>query len=346
MQIVHPTPAQADRLVRTMAALVTVEGRVSALPIEIDCIDAIQRHMLALADPLPATAGPVPPDLADIVSDGVMRRQLVRFLAILAVMDRQVSPDKVAVVERVAANLGVQEFGVRLLRLAAEKRYKRITFLLMGRFVNWWAKKDKAGFLDWVRFLRWMLPPLHTKETTQHNKDLLAKFQALGDLAPGTFGRTLHRFYVENDIALPGAPKSMPWSMHEVYHVIAELGVALEAELLLTAFIGGTQEDTCLDQVIFGLLSYHAGRQIVGGVIGEGLVDPQSYFYAMARGAHINVDLVNGWSLWDVVELPMAEVRRRYNLPPIDASERGRIQEYNGLLTGPGHSTPEPALAA
>lgn len=346
MKLVSPGPGALSAIVQALYAVASAEGRIRPMPVEIRSIDAIQRHLLERPDPVAGTAGPLPADLEAALDTPDIRRMTVRLLAMLAVVDRRVRPEKVAVVEAAARRLDVQEPGVAILRRAALGQNKRIALALMKRFVDWWSPTGKAGLRDWMRFLWWMLPQLHGAGTARKNREMLARYESLAALPAGSFGHTLYRFYADHEIALPGAPKSVPWIMHEVYHVLSEYGVALEAELLLTAFIGGTQEETCMDQILFGLLSYQAGRQIVGGVISEGLLEPDDYFRAMARGARVTVDLVHDWDFWAVAETDMAELRARYNLPPISAQERRRVGGYNGLLTGTGHSTPAAAAAA
>jgi hypothetical protein len=343
MKILQPSPQQAATIVQALYAVVTAQGTIEALPIEVESIEAIQRHMLLQSSPLPRRETRLPADLETVLDTPDLRRQTVRFMAILAVIDRKVLPAKVDVVNAAAARLQVDESGLKLLRHASRGKYKRITFALMARFVDWWSPTGKAGFRDWMRFLWWMLPVLHGEKTNRENRELLARYQALATLPAGSLGRTLMDFYDSYSIPLPGQPRGVPWAMHEVCHVLAELGVSLQSEFWLTAFIGGTQEETCLDQMMFGLLSYHLGKQIVGGVIAEGLFEPELYFRAMARGASINVDLVHGWSLWDVAEVPLHELRARYNLPAIAPWERERVGVNHGLLAGPGHSTPSPA---
>lgn len=346
MKILNPSPEQANAIVQALYAVVTACGSIPALPLEIASIEAIQRHMMGQKTPLGAGATSLPDNLETLLDTPALRYQTIRFMAILAMVDRKILPSKVDVVVAAAARLAVDEFGLGILRKAAQGKFKSITLALAGRFVNWWSPTGKAGFGDWMKFLWWMLPMLHGEKTARANRELMTRYRNLGTLPAGSFGRTLLDFYTTYEISLPGEPKSVPWAMHEVYHVLSEYGVSLESEFWLTAFIGGTQEDTCLDQIMFGLLSYHAGKQIVAGVISEGLFEPEHYFRAMARGASINVDLVNGWSLWDVVDVPMAELRTRYNLPPISDWERERIAVNNGLLSGPGHSTNAEAPAA
>jgi len=345
MKLLDPTPQQAAAIVQSMHAVVTANGTRAAQPLEIASIEAIQRHMMRIASPIAPSAQTLPADLETVLDTPVLRRQLVRFMAILAMVDRAILPAKVAVVDAAASRLGVAENGLKVLRLASRGKFKGITFELMKRFVDWWSPSGKARFRDWMSFLWWMLPMLHGEKTKGRNRELVARYRALGELPPGTFGRTLIDFYTTYEINLPGEPKSVPWAMHEVYHVLSEYGVSLPSELWLTAFIGGTQEETALDQILFGLLSYHCGRQIVLGVISEGVFAPEDYFRAMARGASINVDLVNGWDLFQVATVPIAELRARYNIPPVSPYERERTAPHDGLLRGAGHSTPvlEPA---
>jgi hypothetical protein len=343
MKLVRPSPIQTATMVRAMYAVVSAEGGVAPLPIETASITAIQRHLLGQDPPLGGIPGPLPDDLAAMIDTPALRRQTIRLLALLPVVDRRVLPDKVRVVEKAAASLGIRHQGLDILRHASQGRYRRVTFTLAKRFLDWTTPTGKARLRDWLGFLWWMLPQLHGASTARKHRALTARYRALATLPEGSFGRTLLDFFTAHEISLPGQPKGLPWSMHEVYHVLSEYGVALEGELLLTAFMGGTHDDACLDQMLFGLLSYHCGKQIVGGVVSEGLLDPDDYFRAVARGAAINVDLAHGWSLWDVVEIPLPELRARYNLPPISSEERRKIRKFNGLLTGPGHSTPAAA---
>ncbi|HEY3909050.1 MAG TPA: hypothetical protein VGM07_04075 [Stellaceae bacterium] len=340
MRLVQPSPRQAVAIVQAMYAVVSAAGNIAPVPLEEECIAAAQRHLLGLDAPLAGSPGPLPDDLAAVIDTPELRLLTVRILVLLPIMDRRVLPEKVAVVERAAALLDVAEVGLRILRCAARGQYRRVTLISAKRFIAWWSPVGKARLRDWVRFMWWMLPKLHTPGMVRRNQQLRAKFQGLASFPEGTFGRTLYNFYAEHEIPLPGEPKSVPWAMHEVYHVLCEYGVSLEGELLLTAFSGGTLNDTCLDQLLFGLLSYHAGKQIVGGVVSEGILQPDDYFRAIARGAAINVDLASGWDLWKVVDTPACELRSSYNIPAILPRERDSIMPVNGLLTGSGYSTP------
>jgi hypothetical protein len=344
MKLVRPSPRQTAAIVQAMFAVVSAEGRIAPVPIEIESINAAQRHVLQQDPPITGGAGPLPDDLAAVLDTKLIRVQTFRLLALLPIIDRQIDPAKVAVVEKVASQLNVDEYGLVILRHAAKRQFKRLAFSLMRRFVaQYWSPTGRARPRDYLNFFWWMLPQLHGPNTARRNRELLARYQALADLPPGTFGNALHAFFVRHEIPLPGQAKSVPWAMHEVYHVLSEYGVGLPAELTLTAFIGGTQEETCLDQMLFGLLSYQAGRQIVGGFVTEGVLRPDEYFRAIARGAEINVNLMSGWDLWEVAPMPLPDLRAKYNLPQFSDRERETLQSHEGLLTGPGFTIATPA---
>lgn len=337
MKFVRPSPQQTATIVRAMYAVVSALGQMEPLPIEIDSIDAAQRHLLRQNEPLTGAACALPDDLAQVLDTPELRRQTVRILALLPLIDRRILTAKVAVVRQVAALLQIDEYGLVILDRAAQGRFKRIAIGLMQRFVaQCWSPTGHARIRDWAGFIWWMLPQLHGRNTARRNRELLARYQALANLPVGTFGNTLHEFFTRHSIPLPGDAKSVPWAMHEAYHVLSEYGVGLPAELLLTAFIGGTQEETCLDQMLFGLLSYHCGKQIIGGFITEAVLRPDEYFRACARGAEINVDLMSGWDPWAVVDLPLPVLRAKYNLPPFSDREQETLMVHDGLLTGPG----------
>jgi hypothetical protein len=339
MKLVRPSLQQAAVIVQSMYAVISAQGRIAPVPLEIESIEAAQRHLLGQSPPLTGAPGPLPATLASVVETPALRRLTMRILALLPLIDRRVMPQKVQVVREAAARLGVHEYGLIILERAAKRQHKRIALGLMRRFVAlYWSQTGRAKLSDWMGFVWWMLPQLHGAKTARRNRELVDRYRALGELPAGTFGKALHEFFVGHGIPLPGEPQSVPWALHEVYHMLGEYGVRLSAELTLTGFIGGTQDETCLDQMMFGLLSYHCGRQIVGGFATEGVLRPDEFFRAVARGAQINVDMISGWTLWDVAAVPLTELRAKYNLPVFTDEERTALAARSDLLTGPGFS--------
>src|SRR3954466_8460993 len=100
MQVIHLNEQQCAAIVQAMHAVATAEGTVALLPEERDSIIAIQRHLLHRQKAVEPAAQVLPADLAEVVDDPAMRRETVRILIMLPIIDRQVLMVKVGVVEK------------------------------------------------------------------------------------------------------------------------------------------------------------------------------------------------------------------------------------------------------
>lgn len=329
------TDRQAATLVQAMSAVVSAGGTVIPLPIEVDALAAAQRHLFHRDPPLPLDAGKLPPDLTEVLAEPALRRSTVRLLAALAVIDPAISTVKVAVVEEAARRLGVAEFGLTLLHRIARGQYRRNGFALMKRFVNhYWSYTGKAGLRDWAAMLWPMMPWFPGLRRYLGQDALLARYRALEGLPPDTLGFAVHRYYAVNGFPVPGEPKSIPegWARHEVYHVLANYNTNLQGELLLAGFIGGNTDEMCLDIVLPALVQLHAGKRFVPGPVAEGILQPDDFFRAVARGAAMNVDLLAGWRLWEAADQRLSDLRTRYGIPALTPEEHARLAAEEALL--------------
>lgn len=335
MKLIHPSPRQAVSIVQAMRAVVTAQGQVAPLPIELDSLVAIRRHLLGLPEPL-AVAGPTLPfDFAAVLPDPLTRRETIRILALLPILDQEVVAPKVAVVEQAARELGVEDHGLVLLRQALKRQNRRMgTSMMMRSVAHYWSPTGKARLRDWLDMARIMMPEIPGLYSMLTDKALLAKYQALARLPATTLGYALHDFYVRRGFPLPGEPKSFPegWGKHEIYHVLSEYDTSLEGEMLNAAFSGGNTEYLCMDLLMATLLQFHAGRQVLPGPCPRGLLEPDSFFRAVARGAAMNVDLLKDWNLWSVVDRPLDTLRADFQIPPLNERERQALAAAGALI--------------
>ncbi|MDR3534859.1 MAG: hypothetical protein P4L71_00035 [Acetobacteraceae bacterium] len=335
MKFVNPSEAQVVAIVQAMYAVASAAGRVQPQPFEIACIEAAQRHLLGQDPPRPALPGPLPDDLATALATPALRKSTVRLLATVSIADKQVSPEKVAVVEDAAIRLGISEFGLLVLRRVARRQYRRNGFGLMKRFVNhYWSYTGHATARDWAAMLWTMMPWLPGLRSYLKLPEVQARYRALANLPEDTLGYAVHGYYARNGFPMPGEPKSIPegWARHEVYHVLANYNTNLQGELLLAGFIGGNTDEMCLDLMLPALVQLHAGKTFVPGPAAEGLLRPDAFFRAVARGAAMNVDLLKGWRLWEVATQPLQDIRDRYGIPPFTPQELPPLVAENALL--------------
>ena len=244
------TPAQSAAIVRAMNAVVTAADTVEPVPMEEECVAAAQRHLLGLDAPLTGLPNTLPDDFAQVLDTPPLRKSTVRLLAILSIVDKKVSTAKVDVVEAVAKQLGVREFGVQLMHNVARGKYRRDTPRLMTRFINYyWSYTGRASLRDWAAILWPMMPWMPGLRGYLGLDETSARYKALAKLPSDTLGNAVYRYYSTRGFPVPGDHQAIPegWARHEVYHVIANYNTTLQGELLLAGFIGGNTDEMCLD---------------------------------------------------------------------------------------------------
>ncbi len=335
MKVIHPSPSQAAVIVQAMQAVATAQGRSALLPIETDSLAAVQRHLLHQSEPIQPAGDTLPGDLAAVITDPDMRRETIRILSMLPIIDQQVRPDKVAVVEAAARYLDIEDGALVILRDAVAGRYKRMAMRMMGRAVaHYWSPTGKARLRDWLDMVRIMLPPIPGLYSILTDRELLAKYQGMAKHPPASLGNTLYHFYTKRGFPLPGEPKSFPegWGKHEVYHVLSEYDTTLQGEMLNAAFSGGNTEILGMDLILTTLLQFQAGRAVLPGPVETGLLLPDPFFRAIARGAAMNVDLLRNWDLWSNVDQPLPALRSKFQLPLLDDHERAVLADNDALI--------------
>lgn len=160
MKVIRPSVPQVTAIVQAMQAVMTAEGRIPLLQIEVESIAAIQRHLLHQVDPIETHGQTLPRDLATVIVDPDMRLETVRILTLLPIIDQQVLAEKVAVVKAAAQCLDIEDRGLFILDEAVRRRHKRIALSIMARAVaHYWSPTGKARLRDWLDMVRIMLPP-------------------------------------------------------------------------------------------------------------------------------------------------------------------------------------------
>lgn len=335
MKLVRLTTAQNAAAVQALYAVISAGGRTTPNQAEIESVTAIQRHIFLQEHPIAGAPGPLPADLAEALPAPQLRLQLVRLMAMLPPLDRDIPIAKVEVVEAAAKQLGVAEFGIVLLRRIALGQTNRVMFKLMKRIIDYyWSISGRPEPRGWVS-LWWSVTPWFPGLRRWLELDnLLAKYSALQKLPPGTLGYEVHKYYAANGFPIPGTPKSIPegWARHEVYHIISNYKPSLAGELLLAGFIAGNTAELPLDVTLPALVQLHTGRKLFPGPVAEGVFRADDYFRAMARGATMSTDLLAGWRLWEHADVKLEELRARYNLPEFSEDERRALAEQDAVL--------------
>jgi len=107
--LVHATPTQGNAIVRAMKCVATGDGAVALSPVDIAAIEACHHVVLHRAEPLDVAALPplAPAELAGLVGGGGVGEHTVQFLAVVALVDGSVRPERIDAVARYSEALGL-----------------------------------------------------------------------------------------------------------------------------------------------------------------------------------------------------------------------------------------------
>jgi ubiquinone biosynthesis protein Coq4 len=142
-------------------------------------------------------------------------------------------------------------------------------------------------------------------------------------------GRCFFEHDHSNGFAFPGEEGGffVGALFHDFGHVLAGYDTTPEGELQVACFQAGYRRcEDAFFTILFAVLIHTAGVNVAPiampkhpGRIGEGDLAARM-IHALQRGSQVSVDLADRWDFWPLVALPLAEVRRRLGVPPLEAA--------------------------
>lgn len=290
-------------------------------------------HLLDL-DALELTT---PVDLAAAIGDPDLRLNVVRVLAVMALVDGVVDQRKLQDVLAFAAALEVQQDFVQAVHELVQDHVAWVAFDEIRHNVETIPKMPWVPDDPYAAFLPYGSAP---------DPDLAERYQQLGELPSDRFGRAFHDHYTRNGFAFAGDPLAVNevWATaHDSLHVLSGYGTSAQGELLVAAYTGAQLQpprdgDPMESHVLPTILIYHLGivlnkglnsgdreraasdptwRDNYSGNVHLGL-DPEKLWVAWDRGGRQRQDLYDpSWDFWSLVEVPTEELRERYSIPPL-----------------------------
>ena len=315
MELKIPSPEQAYWGLRAMKTVAMADEALDAS--EHHMIEAIQR-IFGTTYTVEELAPITPAELAQALPDPQIRRQLVNGLIVMSLIDREVSPEEADLVEQFAQALEVSIPEMKDLRHLLKGEIFRLRLDLVRRF--WLREKVKEiwnqeGLRGLAKFVGGMAGKYE-------DAALAARYQALEHYPSGSLGRAYWEYCRTNGFALPGEKggAAEPILFHDCAHVLSGYGTTPEEEVQVACFSAGFQRRDPFTFVFFVLLQFHVGVRMTPITEARtGFFDPEKALIAIRRGAAMNVDLNNGWDYWPVMGEQVEELRKRYNIPPIEA---------------------------
>lgn len=312
MPITAPPPSIARAGLRALKSVASVDGTFREL--ERELLDSLQRYVLHSEFDIETLEPISPAELAEAVPPGEFRERIVHGAIFMSMIDGEVADTELDLVDDYAEALGINDASLKDMHRFAIGQFKVLRFDVLRRFIladrlkREWKEEGLRGIWNLVRVA-----------IQGEDAVLAARYQALESLPEGTLGREYFEFIRANGFALPGEKDSLPEVImfHDCNHVLGGYGTSNEEETQVAAFHAGYRGHDKFGLMLFLLMQFHLGVQITPATEGvKGHVKPDLVFKAFERGTHLNCDLIADWDPRKDFEVPLAELRLRFNVPP------------------------------
>jgi hypothetical protein len=258
-----------------------------------------------------------PAALAAAVDSAEEAEQAVRMLAVMSLADGVADAGKTALVRSYAGALGVRDGYLEILAEVAEEEIAQATACMV--------RKNAESFphLDSSRLAISAIAPFLPYRDAP-DPELEARYKALGELPPDTFGRVFYDHFHRNSFEFPGNPNGLAEGFttpHDSSHVLSGYSTKEMGELCVSTFIGAMHPDHPMAaEVLPVIYSWHLGvklNEIANS--SHGAFEPRHFWTAWERGAATTVDVVApDWDFWGATGVPLEELRAEYGVPPIE----------------------------
>jgi hypothetical protein len=284
--------------------------------------DAVARQVYGL-DPdaiRPLTAA----ELLEAEPDDAERRHAIHLMVVLELVEHPVRDGVDAAIERYAGDIGV---AIPILAASREFASEHYCAMYLDLQRSSWITEQALASLrtgTWYELLRSKL----SYEGVVADRAIARKWAALRDCAPGTWGGEVAAFYGRHRFPFPGERHGISelGALHDWVHVLSDYDATPEGEIDVFAFIASTLEDdkgVVLLAITLGIFQNDSIHRVAGKKVkiarADTLAEPGAVDHladALRRGHACTVDVMGGIELFDYRDLPLAEVRERFNVPP------------------------------
>lgn len=261
-----------------------------------------------------------PSEIAEAIFEPSQRKWIVQIGIVMALVEGNSTlsklPQQVKKLRALAQALSVKEPGLRVLSKVA-RGYKVFAsldanFIFMSKFVR--DAYQKEGLVGVKKILSIFF------NGGSKDSELASKFHKLSLLPENTLGYVLWKHFKERNIMFPGELGGIPevFVFHDFGHIFSGYNTDPMGEMLLGAFQAGYTRQNGFIYLLIVILHCHWGIKtspIADSF--EGLFDIPLVMQALQRGAACKVDLSDHWNFWEVVDMPLEEVRYLYGIPPL-----------------------------
>jgi hypothetical protein len=314
-----PPPELVEPATRALRTVLAGTTSLDAAPAAV--IEAVTRDVFG--QPVDAARqAPIAFDqVALAIPDRALRRQLVAAAVALGMTIHPPDPTIATRIRELAAALDVDEPMLD----AFERGAQGHRFWMLADYARHSWATDEVKREVHARGIRAFVEQFaRMKGHAAEDEATVARWAALDDYPPGSWGRAVADFYTRHHWPLPGQRGSVPTvtTHHDWVHVASGYDATPIGEIQVTAFMAAQMpDDTALSVLFFGWSIYETGMLKVPlspgavGTIGSNPDNPRHVADALRRGGDSGVDLLN-LNHWAHAHRPLTEIRDEFHIGP------------------------------
>ena len=296
---------------RALRGVVASNGRVT--PAERRFLEVVA-ELHATTTNVDALTSIAPAEVARVITEPHTRKRVVQLAMIASMVEGEVTAAGAASVKALARALDVDEAGLKVLEEIVGNHRLLTRFDMMRRLMGRIGRRayEDDGFAGVRKIIAGFAG-------VGEDPEIAWKYKSLGLLPAGTLGRVFWEHCTSRKFSFPGEKGAIPERLvfHDFGHVLAGYDTNPEGEIQQGAFQAGFIREDGFAFLMFVVIQFHLGVKITPVAEAEtGLFDVAKVLRAAQRGAACKVDLSDRWNPFDVVRLPLEEVRQRYAIPP------------------------------
>ena len=310
----HIDQHESDAILAAMRQVALAGGALTAA--DRTSISAAGRYLLRRTGVNDCYALPAiePADLAATLEAAELKSEAVKYLAIMTMVDGTLDKKKVARLLDYSRALDIEEsFLTEIVEAASGHVAWSLADMSRQNMESVtgkpWGDRDP---------MPWLLPYAGDNADPK----LADRYEALGRLPDGTFGKTLWAFYKTNGYDFPGHPSALNerfGTPHDSTHVISGYDTSARGEILVSTFTAAMHPvNPMAGHILPVIFSWHLDIKIndVAKSTSGGL-DPDEFWHAWARGRDIKTDIfAPNWQVWNWVERDLEELRHTLGVTP------------------------------
>jgi hypothetical protein len=256
-----------------------------------------------------------PNDLVAALRGSDLKAEAVKYLTVMTLVEGRLDTRKIAYVLDYARALDVEaSYLTELVEAASGHMAWSLADMTRQNMESItgkpWGKDQDV--------MAWLMPYAGSAA----DPGLASRYEMLGRLPDGSFGKALWEFYKINRYAFPGDPAALNERFatpHDSTHVISGYDTSARGEILVSTFTAAMHPiNPMAGHILPVLFSWHLDIKIndVAKSTSGGL-DPEEFWHAWARGHKIKADLfVEGWQVWHWIERDLEDLRAELGVTP------------------------------